>query len=680
MIQRIISITALIVVCFQTGSPLSAKDVIDTHFDTAEEYRKKRMYDKAIEEYDLILTLLPKDLVQRTNELVAQYQRGYYDKKMTQLLHESNLIINYISILVAHRYRGDAYYLKSISSKQKGFIDVPLAKKALADYEAVLALIPKENRSKTMNGLLTETLAMKISVEMDIETKTPQYALVKKGREELKAKQYDKAIESFTGAIRQKPDYLEAYQGRAEAFELKDQHDRAIADCRKVIELDPKSEIALCQAGRIYYKKEDYKNALSCFNKALKLSPKYCEAMYLKGAVFAAQKDRGKAINEWEKVTGVCNYYSAAYDSLINAYNINEKYGKVIDTCTRYSKYYKSSFALYMRGLARIKSGGRHRAAVEDFTAALELSPSYGDALFMRGIAYAYQDQWDKAIQDFKNKRLDYRFTKLFNSVRDINAADANGASVLMWAVYDGKFELVKLLHKKGANAKKPGIIWIDKKKNHYYGGVLHVAAGHYGDFSGDMLPILKYLVETCGLGVNEGEIDSKTGGKTTFTPLLWACASGYFDRVEFLVKKGANIDIASQGLSPFTISLFADSNFEEKMPLFLLDRGAKVDYTNADILLAAAQKGFTDLIGRLVKKGMNVNMKDKNGWTALHIAARNGNLKTADFLISKGADVRSAAKETDAVGRVVRTWTPLQLAQKNGNIKVVALLKQKGA
>ncbi|KAK2170362.1 hypothetical protein LSH36_3g19129 [Paralvinella palmiformis] len=53
-----------------------------------------------------------------------------------------------------------------------------------------------------------------------------------------------------------------------------------------------------------------------------------------------------------------------------------------------------------------------------------------------------------------------------------------------------------------------------------------------------------------------------------------------------------------------------------------------------------------------LLDKGFDINHKDTNGRTALHLAATNGHLETIKMLVTKGADVKlSTAKGRTVLG-----------------------------
>jgi ankyrin repeat protein len=61
----------------------------------------------------------------------------------------------------------------------------------------------------------------------------------------------------------------------------------------------------------------------------------------------------------------------------------------------------------------------------------------------------------------------------------------------------------------------------------------------------------------------------------------------------------------------------------------------------NRDLLNAAAN-GDNNKIGRLIKKGADVNAKDEFGYTAFMSAAANEDTAACEFLLDKGADINA--------------------------------------
>jgi len=73
------------------------------------------------------------------------------------------------------------------------------------------------------------------------EAVTPKNAAeyVNQGREELKSKQFDQALASFSAAIKLDAKSVQAYNNRGIAYCEKGDFDKAIADFSQVIEIDP---------------------------------------------------------------------------------------------------------------------------------------------------------------------------------------------------------------------------------------------------------------------------------------------------------------------------------------------------------------------------------------------------------------------------------------------------------
>ena len=87
--------------------------------------------------------------------------------------------------------------------------------------------------------------------------------------------------------------------------------------------------------------------------------------------------------------------------------------------------------------------------------------------------------------------------------------------------------------------------------------------------------------------------------------------------------------------------------------------------------LISAVSKVQLSKVKDLINRGADVNTKDKNGKTILHIAIENNYEDIVKFLIQNKADVN--IKDNDGN-------TPLHLAVKNGNDFIVKLLLKAGA
>ena len=94
-------------------------------------------------------------------------------------------------------------------------------------------------------------------------------------------------------------------------------------------------------------------------------------------------------------------------------------------------------------------------------------------------------------------------------------------------------------------------------------------------------------------------------------------------------------------------------------------------NYNNIETTLKLEAKR-APYLGRLLQDPrLQIDQKDKDGWTALHWASWSGLDRLSEMLIEKKADINN--KEDNG-------FTPLMLAAMRGNIQVVALLLDKGA
>jgi ankyrin repeat protein len=176
--------------------------------------------------------------------------------------------------------------------------------------------------------------------------------------------------------------------------------------------------------------------------------------------------------------------------------------------------------------------------------------------------------------------------------------------------------------------------------------------------------------------------IDINTQHPTSGTIVLMIASSYYYydDMVEFLIGKGANVNLKdSEGK---TALLWSASNSLENAKI-LIANSAKVNEVANDGMTPFIQASLGVSSGKvpiemcelLRKNGANINAglsrKNAMGWTALHYAVINGDVELVKYLIKFGANVNKATGEGS---------TPLYLAKLGGDDAIIKVLKNAGA
>jgi len=142
-------------------------------------------------------------------------------------------------------------------------------------------------RMKKKNVFITSALLLAIAAGVYGQSEAAKEAK-DRGVTAYKQKDYDKAIEEFSEAIRLYPDYALVYYYRAEAYCGKDDYDRGIADFTRAIQLDPEDEDYLSERGFAYIIIKDYDRAIADFTEALQLNPDSEDA--IEGLAIARQR------------------------------------------------------------------------------------------------------------------------------------------------------------------------------------------------------------------------------------------------------------------------------------------------------------------------------------------------------------------------------------------------------
>jgi ankyrin repeat protein len=239
----------------------------------------------------------------------------------------------------------------------------------------------------------------------------------------------------------------------------------------------------------------------------------------------------------------------------------------------------------------------------------------------------------------------------------DPNFVLADGTPLVTYAVVFDYIspEIVTLLAENGADLNLK-----DRKGN----TVLQTVLRH-GDGTGGLTMVAALL--DGGADPNPRQND----GRTALHLALWRPSSNRAKLVQMLAEHGVDPNIRDHdGFTP----LAGYGYYNEDVILALVAAGSDLEARNREgftaLQMAAAHRRSRASIA-MVQKGANVNAEYPDGSTPLFSAANHGDVALAKAMLAKGADVNHA----NSTGR-----TPLHNAASNFQREMVAYLIEQGA
>jgi Tfp pilus assembly protein PilF len=140
-----------------------------------------------------------------------------------------------------------------------------------------------------------------------------------RGAEQMKAGDYQGAIESFTEAIALHPDRHELYTSRGSAEERLGRNEAAVQDYSQAIRMAPKTAgVAYSGRGVCLVRLHRDDDAFADFNKALEIDPELASALNGRGGVYFRRRQYALASRDYDRAISINPRSAPAYQNRAN--------------------------------------------------------------------------------------------------------------------------------------------------------------------------------------------------------------------------------------------------------------------------------------------------------------------------------------------------------------------------
>jgi ankyrin repeat protein len=261
-----------------------------------------------------------------------------------------------------------------------------------------------------------------------------------------------------------------------------------------------------------------------------------------------------------------------------------------------------------------------------------------GSLLMTLMVARAANATGDLRLVEAARNRDQQAVRTLLNHQADVNVRSHDGATALLWAAHWNDLETADLLIRAGANVNAANDLRITP---------LSLACTN-----GNAALVERLL--NAGAGPN-------TAIATGETPIMTCASTGSADAVRMLIARGADVN-------------------------------AKEPVQNQTALMWAAAEHHAYVVRALIEHGADLWAATRKGFTALHFAAREGELESTRLLLAAGVDVNIQSQpESRRAGAprgggpsyeatVSAGSTPLLVATVRGHVPLALFLLEQGA
>ncbi|EGC32401.1 hypothetical protein DICPUDRAFT_89239 [Dictyostelium purpureum] len=335
---------------------------IENFMKIGDENFQKGKYDIAIENYSNAIDLIGSDITHKNYASLLFKRAGIYNSRGKNILALSDL---------NRAIEVNPENIHALIKRGKILSSLGRFEDAIDQYKKILKIRPDYAQAKQL-----------------LEKVKKAESQLDKARDLIKIdKNYKEALPLLQEILNTVSDLKEARLMAIECFYHNGDNRRVLDETMSILKAEPSSVKALYWRGRTFFSMGEKEVALKFLREALKFSPddNDCREML-------------KTITRFEKATGNANelFNQNKYQESLNQADI------ALEIEPNSNVYSTPLYLLKCRALLKLK---KSKESIEACDKAIELDDSNGDAYFHRGEAFMFEDDYQKALNDYNKAR-----------------------------------------------------------------------------------------------------------------------------------------------------------------------------------------------------------------------------------------------------------------------------------
>ncbi len=215
---------------------------------------------------------------------------------------------------------------------------------------------------------------------------------------------HDRAIQDYDRAIEVDASIATIFNNRGATYNHLGNYDRAIQDFDEAIRLDPNDGFALSNRALTYFNKQDYDRAIRDYDEVIRLDPSDAIAFYDRGNAHGSLGNYDRAIRDYDESIRLDPNYGFALNNRARAYFNKQDYDRALRDILEAiridpngAEFLNNAAWLLATGPEEIRNGAQ---AIEFAQKAAELMPDEARFRDTLAAAHAEAGQFDSAVEE----------------------------------------------------------------------------------------------------------------------------------------------------------------------------------------------------------------------------------------------------------------------------------------